>query len=247
MHSSSTVSSTTRAAASVTAALLTALYVCVLPARAQVTVYNSEASFDAALGSKTVVNFDSAPDGYNVVGFDDTVFFGGVGVDGTAGASQIATVTPDVASYYNFGTGEPELNLQDGIPNDDVTFVLPTGTTAFGLEFGDNKATTFSFDVDFVGGGTFGPTVETGGLARSATTTPGFAFVGFMSSGPAIADLAVTFPQGDDIPSFDDLTYSPSAIAPEPGGLALIGAACVAFLMPANAVLRRRRGRILAR
>jgi hypothetical protein len=190
----------------------------------QLTVYNSQSSFDAATTGLKDVNFNgivgptsfidyAIPPGYTdpATGTNFT-FNSGLDINITGRNYYSPTDFPDdflVAST----------SVQDSASE---IITLPTSETAVGLMFSTFSAATFVF------------TLSNGDSYTDAATPSlgNVAFLGFTDTS-AFSSLTISVPSGNDTTILLDFQYGtavPGTTVPEPTSLALLGMGCLTFI-----------------
>jgi hypothetical protein len=172
------------------------------------------AAFDAAV-NESVITFESAPVG----GFSTLTVAPGVTLGSNQSIRNSPSGTPDRLFGYNTTAGGTNfVELFGG----NITFTFATPIEAFGLYISgqqlNNNTITFNDG-----------TAQT--IPIPFTSSGGIAFLGFTDIGAAITSVSINTPI--DIVGFDDVRFAAvaetSPAVPEPGSLALLGAALGGF------------------
>jgi hypothetical protein len=196
-------------------------------ASADVTVYTSQAAFDAATipSSLTSLNFANlpageapSPGGYTLLGYG-TLTVNGVSFNSAGGALEVVDPAYDPGDFgYTTNNGRPVLTDNFG-GGTGLTITFPTPVTAFGGWWGE-VATTASDSFPLPVMMTF--TLSNGGaISEPIDGAPTLDFYGFTSSAP-ISSVSVQdnyYSNYGGSPTLDTL-YSGQAV-PEPATLTM--------------------------
>lgn len=157
------------------------------------------ASFDAALGSHTLIDFESAlPADVSLTG-------------STVGSAATRCSTPDRHCYATSGS-----SLAAG---NGAGFDFATPIDAFGAYFTGWQISTQTLTLTYAGGAT--EVLDMGSGGRGGTR-----FFGFIDGGAQI--VSISYDSASDFTGFDDLRLR-AVNVPEPAGMALFGAAFAGF------------------
>jgi hypothetical protein len=182
-------------------------------AHASIIVYTDRASFTAATSSLTTIDFNGiAPaNSYNAYGTGPLTLSGVT----FTGNGSMYIIDP---GYYGFSYGGGGfLNSDYNPPNTVMAASLPSGTTAFGTDYGGL----------FSGGSTtFVITLSTGDTVTATTTKSvqggSLDFVGITST-TAITSVSLAMPDSPYYNAIDNFSFGTAAPVPEPGSLTLLG------------------------
>lgn len=197
-------------------------------ARASLVFYADRASFDAAVASQTLIDFEGLGDPFAFVPAPPGETLSGVNFDIDRSTSD--GVMFEIAASYGYAPTAVLSSQGSSIADDNFLITLPGGFTAIAVDVGGFGADTVTFDLST--GDSF--TAISGGYSPS--------FVGFTST-VAITSLKISQPGGNFggslVLNIDNFTFG-AAVVPEPSTLALSGVAGLALL--AARLRSRRRG-----
>ena len=219
-------------------------------ASAQIEVYDTQSSYDAASFTINTAEFDGSTIAQNSFSFYGNAFsVGNVDFTSPTGTSLIV-LGPGVSGYDFPGDGTATLNAQTGTKSLAITDValpqnvLPAGISAIGTEIGDGFGPASITAVLML---TNGQTATYTFTAQDANTD-GLGYLGFVASGGlkiagiSITDTALDTAGVPDL-AFDNFSYGvgnpngpsgtnvPLNVTPEPTSLMLMGVGAFALLL----------------
>jgi hypothetical protein len=188
----------------------------VLPLQASIVTFNSRSDFNNALTSATNIDFESlgiTPGTYTAYNTAAGLSIGGLQITGSTGSSWFlyAANSNNVndAHYYNSGTVLLGSQWYPGLSY--LSLLMPTGTTAFGVDLATMIPAGGTFQV-ILDGVNIGVQIITG--AR-----PNLTFFGVTSLTP-FSEVRLVLSQGTAYqtqPIIDNIVYGIAAVTSAPG------------------------------